>query len=60
MKKIRFTYLLIVALFIATKQFAQNSLVGIDEQTKDIGTVEQIYKVKADFIITNNQSKNLY
>ncbi len=60
MKKISFIYLLIVFLFIANKHFAQNSLVGIDEQNKDIGTVEQIYKVKADFIITNNQSKNLY
>jgi len=40
--------------------FCQNSLVGIDEQNKDIGTVELVYKVKADFIITNHQAKNLY
>lgn len=48
-------------LFLFTQNaFSQNSLIGIDEQNKDIGSVEHIYKVKADFIITNYQSKNLY
>ena len=48
-------------LFLFTQTaFSQNSLIGIDEQNKDIGSVEHIYKVKADFIITNYQSKNLY
>lgn len=48
-------------LFLFTQMaFSQNSLIGIDEQNKDIGSVEHIYKVKADFIITNYQSKNLY
>ncbi len=40
--------------------FSQNSLIGIDEQNKDIGDQENIYKVKADYIIQNNQAKNLY
>jgi len=40
--------------------FSQNSLIGIDEQNKDIGIQENIYKVKADYIIQNNQAKNLY
>ena len=39
---------------------SQNSLIGIDEQNKNIGTQDQIYKIKADYIITNNQAKNLY
>ncbi len=40
--------------------FAQNSLIGVDEPNKDIGAQENIYKVKADYIIQNNQTKNLY
>lgn len=40
--------------------FSQNTLIGIDEQNQDIGSQENIYKVKADFIIQNNQAKNLY
>lgn len=40
--------------------FSQNSLIGIDERDKDIGTQENIYKIKADYIIQNNQAKNLY
>ena len=47
-------------IILSNLMFCQNSLVSIDEQNKDIGTVDQIYKVKADFIITNNQTKNLY
>jgi len=35
-------------------------LIGIDEVNKDIGTQEQIYKIKADYILQNNQTKNLY
>ncbi len=35
-------------------------MIGIDEAIKDIGTQENIYKIKADYIITNNQVKNLY
>lgn len=40
--------------------FAQNSLISIDAADKDIGTQENIYKVRADYIIQNNQTKNLY
>ena len=35
-------------------------MIGIDEQHQDIGTNENIYKIKADYIILNNQAKNLY
>lgn len=40
--------------------FSQNSLIKVDEINKDIGSIQNIYKVKTDFIITNNQIKNLY
>lgn len=53
--------LILIFIFCSLNQlFSQNSLIGIDEQNKDIGTQEQIYKVKADYIIQNNQAKNLY
>jgi len=52
--------LIIAFSLICLNLFSQNSLIGIDEQNKDIGTQENIYKVKADYIIQNNQSKNLY
>jgi len=39
---------------------SQNSLITVDEPNKDIGSQENIYKVKADYIIQNNQTKNLY
>lgn len=45
---------------IFSQLFSQNSLIGIDEKDKDIGSQENIYKVKADYIIQNNQAKNLY
>lgn len=53
-------YIFIFFVCLSNILLSQNSLIGIDEQTKDIGTVENIYKVKADFIITNKQAKNLY
>lgn len=40
--------------------FAQNSLINVDEANKDIGTQENIYKVRADYVIQNNQAKTLY
>lgn len=40
--------------------FSQNSLISIDERDKDIGTQENIYKIKADYILQNNQAKKLY
>lgn len=39
---------------------SQNSLIGIDDANKDIGTQEQIYKIKADYVVQNNLGKNLY
>jgi Mg-chelatase subunit ChlD len=56
----QFLYNLIILFSITQTALSQNSLIGIDEQSKDIGSVDHIYKVKADFIITNHQSKNLY
>lgn len=53
--------LIFIFIFCTLSQlFSQNSLIGIDEQNKDIGTQEQIYKVRADYIIQNNHGKNLY
>ncbi len=40
--------------------FSQNALIKVDEPNKDIGLQENIYKIKADYIITNNLAKNLY
>lgn len=57
MKKLIFIFIFTILL---NQLFSQNSLISIDEQNKDIGTQEQIYKVKADYIIQNNQAKNLY
>jgi Mg-chelatase subunit ChlD len=54
-------YSFIVALFFLSHfVFTQNSLIGIDDREKNIGSQENIYKVRADYIIQNNQSKNLY
>jgi len=54
-------YSYIVALFFLSHfVFTQNSLIGIDDREKNIGSQENIYKVRADYIIQNNQSKNLY
>jgi len=60
LKITQIVYNLIMLFLFTQTAFSQNSLIGIDEQNKDIGSVEHIYKVKADFIITNYQSKNLY
>ena len=57
MKKLIFIFIFPV---FFNQLFSQNSLIGIDEQNKDIGIQENIYKVKADYIIQNNQAKNLY
>ena len=53
-----YTYLLLF--IIAQQALAQNNLIGVDDVTKDIGVQDAIYKVKADYIITNHQAKNLY
>ena len=57
MKKLIFIFIFPV---FFNQLFSQNSLIGIEEQNKDIGIQENIYKVKADYIIQNNQAKNLY
>ena len=56
----RFLIIHILLLALTQQALAQNSLVGVDDATKDIGVQEAIYKVKADYIITNHQAKNLY
>lgn len=53
-------YFFIFFTFLYSLIFSQNSLIEIDGQNKDIGTQENIYKIKADYILTNNQAKNLY
>jgi Mg-chelatase subunit ChlD len=35
-------------------------LIHVDEPNKDIGVQENIYKIKADYIVRNNQPKKLY
>lgn len=52
--------IIFVVITFFNQLFAQNNLIGIDEQNQDIGIQENIYKVKADYIIKNNQAKNLY
>lgn len=39
---------------------AQNSAIGVDEASKDIGTVDQVYKISAGYVLQNNLAKNLY
>lgn len=39
---------------------AQNSAIVVDARDKDIGSQENIYKVRADYVIHNTLSKNLY
>lgn len=40
--------------------YSQNSFIGIDETDKNIGIQENIYKIRADYVLQNNQPKNLY
>ena len=56
----RFLIIHILLLALTQQALAQNSLVGVDDATKDIGVQDAIFKVKADYIITNHQAKNLY
>lgn len=51
---------LIFFICLTHQLFPQNNLIQVDEPNKDIGVQENIYKIKADYIIQNNQSKNLY
>ena len=45
MKITQIVYNLIMLFLFTQTAFSQNSLIGIDEQNKDIGSVEHIYKV---------------
>lgn len=49
-----------IVITFSNQFFAQNSLIYVDEPNKDIGSQENIYKVKVDYTIQNNQTKNLY
>ena len=51
---------LFVCIFLSFRLFSQNSAIMVDEKNKDIGTQENIYKVRADYVIQNKQAKNLY
>jgi Mg-chelatase subunit ChlD len=50
----------IFILFFCSSAYSQNSLIGVDEQAKDIGTQEQIYKIHTEYTLQNNLAKNLY
>jgi len=52
--------LLLCLILFTTTLLSQNSLIAVDEKNKDIGAQENIYKVRADYVIQNNQAKNLY
>ena len=52
-------FLILLTLFSYTL-ISQNSFITVDERNKDMGAQENIYKVRADYIIQNNQAKNLY
>jgi Mg-chelatase subunit ChlD len=47
-------------LLISFSAISQNSAILVDEKSKDIGAQENIYKVRADYVIQNTQAKNLY
>lgn len=53
-------YFWLLIILCSLSAFGQNNLIGIDQANKDIGTVENIYKVRVDFVIENLQNKNLY
>lgn len=47
-------------LLLSSSVFCQNSAILVDEKSKDIGSQENIYKVRADYVIQNTLTKNLY
>jgi len=47
-------------LLLSFRAFSQNSAILVDEKSKDIGSQENIYKVRADYVIRNTLAKNLY
>lgn len=52
----------ILALFVLFSNLllSQNSAIIVDEKSKDIGSQENIYKIRADYVIQNTLAKNLY
>ncbi len=52
--------LLLCFIILSNQLLSQNSLIAVDAKNKDIGTLEAIYKVRVDYVIQNNQTKNLY
>lgn len=47
-------------LLLSFRAFSQNSAILVDERSKDIGSQENIYKVRADYVVQNTLAKNLY
>lgn len=47
-------------LLLSLRAFSQNSAILVDEKSKDIGSQENIYKVRVDYVIQNTLAKNLY
>lgn len=52
--------ILIFSLLLYCSAFSQNSAILVDEKNKDIGSQENIYKIRADYVIQNTLTKNLY
>lgn len=57
---LRFFILFIMLAGSLFKAPAQNSAIGVDEAGKDIGTVDQVYKISAGYVLQNNLARNLY
>jgi hypothetical protein len=53
----RFFFFILVS---SIRAISQNSAIVVDEKNKDIGARENIYKVRADYVIQNTLAKNLY
>lgn len=53
-------FLLFILLASLLKAPAQNSAIGVDEASKDVGTLDQVYKISAGYVLQNNLSRNLY
>lgn len=52
--------LLALCILFSNLLLSQNSAIVVDEKSKDIGSQENIYKIRADYVILNTLTKNLY
>ncbi|MGZ3933015.1 MAG: DUF1573 domain-containing protein, partial [Bacteroidia bacterium] len=49
-----------ILLLLYREAKAQNSAIDVSEKNKDVGTVENVYKISAEFLLKNNLAKNLF